>query len=115
MYLIIKYLFSAGLIVLISEIAKRTDKVGALIGALPSIAIITMIWLFIEKQSQDKINNYSFYTFWFVLPTLPMFLIFPKLNKIMHFVIAMAICAIITIIFFYVESIILKRFNIHLL
>ncbi len=77
--LIIKYAVTAAIIVLVSEVAKRTDRVGALIAALPFVTIMVMIWLAVEKQGADKIANHAWYTFWFVLPTLPMFLLIPWL------------------------------------
>ena len=81
-WIIFKYLLTAGMIVLISEIAKRSDRLGGLIAALPLVTVLTLSWLYIENQSNEKIANHAYYTFWYVLPTLPMFLIFPYLLKI---------------------------------
>ncbi len=81
-YLIVKYAITAAIIVLVSEVAKRMDRLGALIAALPFVTILAMIWLWVEKQPMEKISNHAFYTFWFVFPTLPMFLVMPwMLNK----------------------------------
>ncbi len=71
-------------------------------------------WLYIEKQSPEKISNHAFYTFWYVLPTLPMFLAFPKIYHKFGFFIAMASSILITILCFIVTSQLLKKFNIHL-
>ena len=78
-WIIFKYAITAGMVVLISEIAKRSDKLGGLIAALPLVTVLTLIWLFIENQSSEKIANHAWYTFWYVVPTLPMFLAFPWL------------------------------------
>lgn len=67
------------LILAITESAKKSEQLGALITALPWIALISLVWLHIEQQSPEKIASYSAYTFWYVLPTLPMFLLIPKL------------------------------------
>ena len=56
-YIIAKVLITASLIVLISEIAKRSDKLGALIAALPLVTIFTLIWLQLENQTEQKIAN----------------------------------------------------------
>ncbi len=77
MPILLKYLITAALVVIISEVAKRTDRLGALIGALPWITTLAMIWLYAEKQGTEKIANHAYYTFWYVLPTLPMFLLIP--------------------------------------
>ena len=55
-WLITKYLVTAGLVVAISEFAKRSDKLGGLIAALPFVTILTLIWLHIEQQPQEKIT-----------------------------------------------------------
>ena len=76
MYLLItKYAVTAFVIVLVSEIAKRSDRLGALIASLPLVTVMVMIWLHIENQGTEKIANHAWYTFWYVLPTLPMFLL----------------------------------------
>ncbi len=62
-WIIFKYAITAGMIVLISEIAKRSDKLGGLIAALPLVTVITLIWLFVENQSAEKIANHAWYTF----------------------------------------------------
>ncbi len=68
-YLIIKYLITAGVVVLVSEFAKRSDKLGGLIAALPMVTVLTLIWLYVEHQPTSKIANHAYYTFWYVLPT----------------------------------------------
>ena len=78
-WIVTKYQITAGLVVLISEVAKRSDKLGALIAALPLVTVLTLFWLYFEKQPSEKIANHAYYTFWYVIPTLPMFLVFPWL------------------------------------
>ena len=80
-WILFKYAITAGLVVLISEVAKRSDKLGGLIAALPLVTVLTLIWLYSENQSSGKIANHAWYTFWYVVPTLPMFLVFPWLLK----------------------------------
>tara|TARA_R110002110_G_scaffold147129_2_gene337537 strand:+ start:244974 stop:245324 length:351 start_codon:yes stop_codon:yes gene_type:complete len=75
--IILKYLSTAAIIVLVSEIAKRSDKLAALVAALPLVTILVLFWMYFENQPQVKIANYAWYTFWYVIPTLPMFLLFP--------------------------------------
>lgn len=72
-WIITKYLLTAGIVILVSKLAKRNDKMGGLVAALP------LVWLFLENQSMEKISNHALYTFWYVLPPLPMFIAFPVL------------------------------------
>ena len=46
MPIFLKYLITAGIVVLVSEIAKRSDKLGALIASLPVVTTLVMIWMF---------------------------------------------------------------------
>jgi F0F1-type ATP synthase assembly protein I len=114
-YLILKYLVTAGLVVVVSEFAKRSDKLGGLIAALPLVTLLTLIWLFLEKQPISKIANHAYYTFWFVIPTLPMLLLFPHLLTKYHFWTALSISILFTILVFIVYTEVLKHFGINLL
>lgn len=114
-YILLKYAITAGVVVLISELAKRSDKIGGAMAALPTITILTLIWLYIENQSAEKIQNHAWYTFWYVLPTLPMFLIFPFLFSKIGFWATLLVCCIVTIAFFAILAYILRYFGIYLI
>lgn len=114
-WIVTKYLLTASLVVLISEIAKRSDKLGGFIAALPLITLLTLSWLYIENQSEEKIAKHAYYTFWYVIPTLPMFLIFPLLLPKFGFWPTMGICIAITTICFGIFAILMKHWGIELL
>ena len=114
-YLIIKYFITAAVVVLVSEFAKSSDKLGGLVAALPLVTVLTLIWLFVEKQPTTKIANHAYYTFWYVIPTLPMFLLFPYLLPKWGFWPTLLSCIMMTLIIFYVYAIVLKNFGIDLL
>ena len=114
-WIITKYLLTAGMVVLISEVAKRSDKLGGFIAALPLITLLTLTWLYIENQPEEKIANHAYYTFWYVIPTLPMFLLFPYLLPKLGFWMTMGACVIVTIICFGLFALLMKGFEIHLL
>src|SRR5574343_341718 len=108
-YLIFKYLVTAGLVVAISEFAKRSDKLGGLIAALPLVTLLTLIWLYVEQQPSEKIANHAWYTFWYVLPTLPMFLVFPWLLQRWGFGWAMGLSVVITLLCFVGCALLFRR------
>ncbi|MEY5051060.1 MAG: hypothetical protein RLZZ619_990 [Pseudomonadota bacterium] len=114
-WIITKYLLTAGMVVFISEVAKRSDKLGGFIAALPLMTLLTLIWLFIENQSEEKIGNHAYYTFWYVIPTLPMFLLFPYLLPKVGFWITMSASIFVTVICFGLFALLMKNFGIHLL
>ena len=114
-YVIIKYFVTAAVVVLVSEFAKANDKLGGLVASLPLITVLTLIWLYIEKQPTTKIANHAYYTFWYVIPTLPMFLLFPYLLPKWGFWPTLVSCIVMTLVIFYVYAIVLKNFGIDLL
>jgi len=115
-FLITKYAVTAFVIVLVSEVAKRSGKMGALISSLPLVTVLVLIWLHVERQDPAKIRDHAYYTFWYVLPTLPMFLLMPwLLSKGTGFWPALAASVLLTFVCFAAAALVLKRFGIHLI
>lgn len=81
LYLLIKAALSGVLIAIISEVAKRNPGVGALIASLPLISVLGVIWLWRDKPDIETVAVHVESTFWFVLPSLPMFLLMPALLR----------------------------------
>ena len=77
----LKALVSGLLIAAASEAARRNPTLGGLIGALPLVSVLAMIWLWRGGADVAQVASYSRATFWFVLPSLPMFLVIPALLK----------------------------------
>ena len=73
----VKLFISAAIIVIVTKIQLFNDKLSALLIALPFTSLVAMVWMHAEKQTPPRIANHAEGTFWFVLPTLPMFLILP--------------------------------------
>ena len=81
MYLAIKAALSGIIIAAVSEIAKRHPGFGALVASLPLISVLGMIWLWKDKPDIENMASHVEATFWFVLPSLPMFLLMPWLMR----------------------------------
>lgn len=114
-WIITKYVLTAAVVVLISELAKRSEKLGGFIAALPLITVLALIWMYVENQPQEKIANQAWYTFWYVLPTLPMFLVFPWLLPRLGFWPTLLACVLITVVIFGLFALLLRKFGIELL
>ena len=115
LWLITKYFLTAAVVVLVSEVARRSDRLGGLIAALPLVTVLTLIWLYVEKQPLEKIANHARYTFWYVVPTLPMFLVFPALLARWGFWPTLLACVLITLVCFGLFALAVRRFGIELL
>ncbi len=113
--IITKYLVTATVVAGVSELAKRSDRLGALLASLPLVTLLALIWLYVEKQPASKITNHAWYTFWCVMPTLQMFLLFPKLFERFGFSPALALSAVITILCFGGFALLVKPFGTRLL
>lgn len=76
-----KALLSGALIVAIAEIGKRLPTVAALVASLPLVSVLGMILLWHERPDAENMAVHAGATFWFVLPSLPMFLLIPALLR----------------------------------
>ncbi|CAN5239410.1 hypothetical protein BH09PSE3_BH09PSE3_13220 [soil metagenome] len=81
LYLAVKAMISGVIIALISEIAKRSPAAGALVASLPLVSILGMIWLWRDTHDATRMAAHAGATFWYVLPSLPMFLLIPWLLR----------------------------------
>ncbi|MFW5453422.1 DUF3147 family protein [Thioalkalivibrio sulfidiphilus] len=96
-YYITKVIISALLIVLITEVAKRSSLIGAIIASLPVISILAFLWIHIETGDVQRIAELSRQIFWLVLPSLILFLALPILLKQnLHFYVALFLAMAMT-------------------
>jgi len=115
LYFIFKAAISGLLIALISTLAKRHPGVGALVASLPLVSVLGMIWLWRERPDAANMAAHAGATFWYVLPSLPMFLLIPALLR--HgagFWTALAAGCALTITLYLVMIWLLPRFGVQL-
>ena len=101
LYLAIKAGLSGILIALVSEVAKRYPGFGGLIASLPLVSVLGMIWLWRDKPDAANMAAHSEGTFWFVIPSLPMFLLIPAmLRNGFSFWASLAVGCVLTILLY---------------
>jgi len=76
-----KALLSGMLIVAIAEIGRRLPTVAALIASLPLVSVLGMMLLWWGKPDAENMAQHTQATFWYVLPSLPMFLLMPVMLR----------------------------------
>ena len=81
LYLLIKAALSGVIIAIASEVARRWPGWGALIVSLPLVSVLAMLWLWRDTRDPVRLAAHAEATFWFVLPSLPMFLLIPLLLR----------------------------------
>jgi len=79
LYLVVKAAVSGIIVAAASELAKRLPGIGALIASLPLVSILGMIWLWHDESDVQNMAEHAQATFWYVLPSLPMFLLIPTM------------------------------------
>lgn len=115
LYVAAKALLSGIIIAVVSELAKRSPGLGALIASLPLVSILAMIWLWRDTSDVVRIADHAEATFWLVLPTLPMFLVLPwLLRQGAQFWLAMSASCVLTIALYVIALWLLPRFGIEI-
>lgn len=110
----LKYLITAAIVVLVSEVARHHERLGALIASLPMVTLLALIWLQLGDAPASRISNHAWYTFWYVLPTLPMFALFPVLMARTGFWWALLMGVAITLVSFLLLGLVTRRFGLSL-
>lgn len=95
-YYLVKLLISAGLIVVISEVSKRTGYLGGLIASLPLVSLLAIGWMWFETHDGARIAEFSRGVFWFVLPSLLFFVLLPWLLPKIGFYAALTVACVAT-------------------
>ena len=114
-FLVFKFAVTAGLIVLVSEVAKLSPKYGGLIAAMPVTTILVLLWMHIEGNEPQKIATHVSYTLLYVLPTLPMFLVFPMLIHKWGFAVTLAFVWLMTAGLVLLTDMAARQFGLRLL
>ena len=112
---IIKVFLTAGIIVIISEVSKRLPLLGSLIASLPLVSVLGMIWMYGETKDLIRIADHAEGTFWYVLPSLPMFLLMPfLLRKGISFPAALSAGIVLTGVLYFLMTKVLTKFGMNL-
>ena len=81
LYLLIKATVSGILVAAVSEVARRFPGWGGLVASLPLVSLLAMTWLYVDTRDTIKVADLAASTFWFFLPSMPMFVIIPWLLR----------------------------------
>ncbi|MCI0507155.1 MAG: DUF3147 family protein [Gammaproteobacteria bacterium] len=114
-YYTLKIVISTILIVVISEIAKRSSLIGAILASIPLVSVLAMVWLYIDTKDADKISALSTSIFWLVLPSLLLFIVLPLLLKQgLNFYLSISISITVTAFSYWIMISILNFFGVKL-
>jgi hypothetical protein len=112
---IIKVALSALLIVIVSEVSKKSTLVGGIFASIPLLSVLAIIWLYIDTKDIQKISSLSTSIFWLVIPSLSLFLTLPVFLKMkIDFFLSLFFSLVIMVLFYYLMILILGKFGIKL-
>jgi hypothetical protein len=113
LYATVKLAVTALLIVVISEIGKRSSVMAAILASIPLVSVLAMIWLYVDTKDVEKISSFATSVFWLVLPSLILFITLPAmLNRGMGFYLSLGFSIALTVLGYLAMLQVLKRFGI---
>ena len=114
-YILIKTLITAVVIVAVSEIARRSSLLAGLIASIPLVSFLAIIWLYWETKDSQKIVDLSYSIILMIIPSLTFFIVLPFVMKLQSsFVISMIIATLSTIIAYWLFIVLLGKFGISI-
>ena len=114
-YILIKTLITAAVVVAVSEIARRSSLFAGLIASIPLVSFLAIIWLYWETKNSQKIVDLSYSIILMIIPSLTFFIVLPFVMKLQSsFVISMFIATVSTIIAYWLFIVLLGKFGISI-
>lgn len=113
--LALRALISGIIIAIVSVVSRRYPGLGALIASLPLISVMGMIWLWNDRPDVENMARHAEATFYYVIPSLPMFLAIPMLlRRGVNFGPALIAGCVLTIMLYLLTVAIASRMGIRL-
>ena len=78
---VVRAALSGIIVALVAMVARRNPAAGALIASLPLVSLLGMIWLWHDTHDSARLADHAAATFWYILPSLPMFLLIPAMLR----------------------------------
>ena len=113
---ILKIAISALIIGAIAEVGRRHSNLAALLAALPLVSLLGMIWIYQETHDEARIAAFSWSVFWYVVPSLILFVLLPVLLTKFQvpFYVALFVSSLATIGGFFLMKSVLRVFGIFI-
>lgn len=114
-YYIAKVAVTAVLVVLISEISKRSSFIGAVLASVPLTSVLAMLWLYIDTGDVSRVAELASSVFWLVLPSLALFVSLPiLLSHGVNFYLSLGVSIGITAICYLLMVVVLRHYGVEL-
>ena len=112
MYLIVKTVLSALIIVVVSEIAKKYTLAAAIILSVPLTSLLALIWLFYDTRDIQKVIDLSLNTIVMTIPSIVFFIVLPLMLKLKYnFSFSILVSILSTSLTYFIFIKLIKYFN----
>ena len=110
-YYIFKVVITGIIVVIITETAKFNLRLAALITAMPIVTLLCIFWMYYEGIEKKEISEYVSSTLKYLIPTIPMFILFPILIERTNFFITVFLCCLSIILLIYILNLYFNFFK----
>lgn len=114
MYLIIKTLLTAIIIVAISEIARRSSLVAGILASIPLTSVLALSWLYFDTKNVRSVVELSNSVLLLIPPSLTFFLVLPLALKRLEFVYSLFFSIVATGFVYWIYISFLSRLGVRL-
>ena len=113
LYISIKTIITAVVIIAVSEIAKRSSLLAGLIVSIPLTSFLAFMWLYWETRDSQQVIELSYSIMLMVIPSFSFFIFLPLFLKLQSsFIASMIISTIATALFYWLYVELLDKFGI---
>ena len=111
MYIGLKILITALIVVVVSEISRRSTIIAGLIASIPLTSLLAIIWIYFETSDLENIKNLSSNILLMIPPSLTFFICLPifidmKIEFYVSVLFSIVITAIVYWLYFYILGLI---------
>jgi uncharacterized membrane protein (GlpM family) len=115
MYTLFKILFTAIIVVVISEIAKKSTLIAGIVASIPLTSLLAFVWLHFDTQDIESIRDLSRNILLMIPPSLTFFIsLYFIVGWNMSFYLSIFISIILTAIVYWLYFYILSFLGIYL-
>lgn len=111
-YYVTKVAVTAVLVVVISEVSKRSSLIGAVLASVPLVSVLAMIWLYVDTRDAQQVAALASSILWLVIPSLALFIALPALlARGVNFYLSLTISIAATVCAYYVTILLVERWS----
>lgn len=115
MYYLTKLIGTCALIVAVSEVAKRSAMVAAVLASLPLVSVLAMVWLYLDTKDIERVAGLAHSIFWLVIPSLLLFVSLPILLRSgVNFFVSLSVSIGLTVAGYFLMVFVLQKLGVQL-